>query len=130
MNHQTIAEIFEGGSVACGARISPIGEAVWNPHPAFTGVYLKHLVKGEDTQGRISCHLVRVEAGHEIGKHIHEGKEEIHEVLGGRGRCLVAGREYTYAPGIVSVIPGDTEHLVRAVDEDLLLFAAFSPALL
>ena len=130
MDQQSSITIFEEGSVACGARVRPIGEAEWNPHPAFTGVYLKHLVKGEDTQGRISCHLVRVEAGHEIGRHIHAGKEEIHEVLGGRGRCLVAGREYTYAPGIVSVIPGDTEHLVQAVDEDLLLFAVFSPALL
>ena len=60
-------------------------EIAWSAHPTFKGVYLKHLVKGEDTDGKFSCHLVKVEAGCQIGSHIHEGKWELHEVLEGIG---------------------------------------------
>jgi hypothetical protein len=35
----------------------------WQPHPAFPGVHMKHLVLGADTGGALSCHLVRVAAG-------------------------------------------------------------------
>lgn len=103
-------------------------EFLWNAHPTFKGVYLKHLVKGEDTAGKFSCHLVKVEAGCQIGLHIHEGKWELHEVLEGSGECILNQQKITYHAGVTAIIPENIEHIVNA-DQELYLLAKFIPAL-
>lgn len=105
-------------------------DAPWNAHPVFRGVWLKHLVLGKDTGGLLSCHLVRVEAGCEIGGHVHEGSVELHEVLCGKGTCDVEGRETAYTPGVCMVVPKGAAHRVAALDADMHLLAKFAPALL
>jgi len=111
-----------------GARLAR--EAEWNAHPVFKGVWLKHLVLGKDTGGLLSCHLVRVEEGCEIGNHVHADSVELHEVLSGRGSCEVEGRETAYVPGICLVVPKGAPHKVSALDGDMYLLAKFAPALL
>lgn len=105
-------------------------ELEWNAHPAFQGVFLKHLVKGEATEGKFSCHLVKIEAGCEIGEHLHEGKWELHEVIDGTGRCFLLEKEIPYKLGISAVIPADLKHRVVAGENGLYLLAKFIPALL
>ena len=115
--------------------ITPTGERSadlqdWTPHPVFPGVWMKHLIKGEDTGGLLSCHLVRIENGCEIGAHAHESSLELHEVLSGKGVCLMDGRDTEYRPGVCLVIPVGERHTVAARDCDLHLMAKFTPALL
>ncbi len=106
-----------------------VGELNWNAHPKFKGVFLKHLVKGDITDKRFSCHLVKVEAGCEIGEHIHENNWELHEPIEGIGKGFVREKEINYEPGISVVIPEGVKHKVVAGNEDLYLLAKFVPAL-
>ncbi len=115
-------------NVLSGARDA--GELPWNPHPAFEGVALKHLVRGEDTQGALSCHLVRLEPGKGLAGHLHEGQWELHEVLAGSGEAGLAGQRLTYLPGVTTVVPRGVPHEVTAGPEGLIFFAKFFPALL
>jgi len=101
----------------------------WNPHPKFSGVFLKHLVPGKDTGGRLSLHHVRINPGCSIGDHTHAGQVEIHDVLDGEGSCTLAGMEIEYSPGVVGIMPADTVHRVEAGDRGLLLLATFAPPL-
>jgi len=101
----------------------------WNPHPKFKGVFLRHLVTGRETGGRVSLHHVRIDHGCAIGDHTHAGQEEIHDVLSGEGTCTVEGKEIRYVPGIMGIMPADTVHRVEAGLEGLLLLATFSPPL-
>ena len=101
----------------------------WNPHPKFAGVFLRHLVTGKDTGGRMSLHHVRIDPGCTIGDHVHAGQVEIHDVLAGRGICTLAGTDILYNPGVVGVIAADQVHRVEAGDRGLLLLATFSPPL-
>ena len=101
----------------------------WNPHPKFSGVFLKHLVTGNDTGGRMSLHHVRVYPGCSIGDHAHAGQVEIHDVLEGAGSCTLAGTEIDYRPGVVGIMPADIVHRVDAGDRGLLLLATFAPPL-
>ena len=55
---------------------------------------------------------------------------ELHEVIGGRGRCTIGEETFDYFPGAVSYIPDDIKHSVRADAEGLYILAKFSPALL
>lgn len=102
----------------------------WNAHATFKGVFLKHLVKGEDTGGKFSCHLVKVESNCEIGEHIHKDKWELHEIIDGEGKGILAEKEIPYKPGVSVVIPEGVKHKVIAGEEDLYLLAKFVPALI
>lgn len=117
-------EVF---SVIGSARVADLP---WNFHPTFPGVSLKHLIIGKDTSGKFSSHLVRVNGGCEIGEHIHEGKWELHEIIAGQGKCIIEGKEIDYIEGVSAIIPAETSHIVKAVDNDLYILAKFVPALL
>ena len=121
--------IWEGRVVALSGEKNA-EELPWSNHPTFPGVSLKHLLTAEDTEGKFSCHLVRVLKGHEIGRHIHAGKWELHEVVSGAGRCVVEDRMVEYRPGVIMAIPADSPHVVSAQEGDLFLRAKFIPALL
>ncbi|MCL2147946.1 MAG: AraC family ligand binding domain-containing protein [Methanomassiliicoccaceae archaeon] len=115
-----IAEQFES---------APGGDG-YVPHKAFKGVYLKHLVTGGMTEGRISSHLVKVEPFCGLELHTHPEQVEVHEVIQGSGECRIADREVAYAPGTVEAIPMGVPHKVTAGKEGLYILAKFSPALL
>ena len=102
----------------------------WQDHPAFAGVRLRHLVTAADTQGQLSCHIVRLSPGASLAGHVHDGQWELHEIVSGDGKAELAGREADYAPGVTAVIPRGTPHAVTAGEQGLCLLAKFFPALL
>jgi mannose-6-phosphate isomerase-like protein (cupin superfamily) len=106
-----------------------MGNIPWNKHATFPGVYLKHLVKGDQTDGRFSCHLVKVEAGCELGEHIHANNWEIHEIVSGIAAGYLEGKEMPYTPGTTAIIPAGSKHRVVAGESDLYIRAKFIPAL-
>lgn len=127
---QQLAQTIKQGRIVVAGETTPVSERIWNEHPTYPGVYLKHLLTGEDTQGRFSSHLIRVRQGCEIGLHVHEGKMELHEVVQGHGQCMLQGETIAYESGVASLIPADAPHRLLATDEDLYLLAKFVPALL
>jgi quercetin dioxygenase-like cupin family protein len=125
-----ISYLFETNRVNFLNASNNISEMAWDKHPKFEGVFLKHMVTGSDTNGVLSYHLVKVEPNCKIGEHIHEGKLEIDEVIQGNGTCTLAGSEFPYSVGSVSVLPADMAHKVSAGKDGLFILAKFSPALL
>ena len=115
-----IAEQFEAASNSID----------YTQHKTFMGVSLKHLVKGDMTNGRISSHLVKVEPFCSLEEHVHPEQLEIHEVVQGTGKCLIAGKETAYIPGTVAVISQGTPHSVTAGESGLYILAKFIPSLL
>lgn len=112
-------------------RDTDLGALPWNPHPAFPGVAMKHLVTGSDTDGTLSAHLVRVEPGCCLMEHVHPDKLELHEVVLGAGTCALADKTVRYEPGTCGLIPANVAHSVRADAENFLyILAKFAPALL
>jgi len=119
-----------GGKIVYLDKEFSVTDLDWNPHPSFEGVFLKHLVKGESSDGKFSCHLIRIKDGFEIGDHIHEGKWELHEVIGGVGKGVMAGKEIVYELGVTVVVPENVKHKIVADNGDVYLLAKFIPALL
>ncbi|OGR39477.1 MAG: hypothetical protein A2051_02730 [Desulfovibrionales bacterium GWA2_65_9] len=128
--------------VGAGRLARPDGDSdlstrPWNPHPRFAGVALRHLLTAADTDGALSAHLVRIDAGAELSSHTHDGSLELHEVVQGSGVCTLDGREAIYQPGVCGLIPAGVAHSVRANakqdghdGEALYILAKFAPALL
>lgn len=120
---------FDNGVVTGPDFDTRAGDLEWLPHPVFTGVFLKHLVTGGDTDGRFSVHLVRLEPGAEIGRHVHETSWELHEVVHGSGQCRLLDRDREYRRGVVAMMPESEPHSVQAGPDGLCMFAKFVPAL-
>ncbi len=130
MESKEIAACMSNGTIACFERDVEAGNIEWNEHPKFRGVFLKHLIRGTDTGGQLSCHLVKVDPGCMLDEHIHESEWELHEVIGGEGSGIMNSRDIPYHPGRMAVIPKGARHKVVAGDEGLTLLAKFFPALL
>ncbi len=62
------------------------------------------IVKGDTTNNKFSCHLVKIEAGCEIGEHIHEKNWELHEPVEGIDRGFIEEKEIAYELGVSAVI--------------------------
>jgi oxalate decarboxylase/phosphoglucose isomerase-like protein (cupin superfamily) len=107
-----------------------IAQLAWNAHPKFPGVFLKHIIQGAASDGKLSCHLVRVNPGCALETHIHENQWELHQVVAGDGHCLLIERRIPYNPGCLALIPQGASHRVEAGAKCLLLLATFFPALL
>ncbi|MEW6104593.1 MAG: LuxR C-terminal-related transcriptional regulator [bacterium] len=118
-----IVRKIEKGKVVCLDKEQEIGILQWNAHPAFKGVFFKHLIKAESTNSKFSCSLVRIDAGYEISEHIHEDRWELHEIISGIGKGILKDKEIQYAPHISVVIPEGIKHKVIADKEDLYLMS-------
>lgn len=111
-------------------RDDAAGKIPWNQHPKFKGVYLKHLIKGADTDGKLSCHMVKIDPNAILEEHIHENQWELHEVIEGEGQFLLDAKQTRYYPGCMGIIPMGTNHKVVAGKTGLVLLAKFFPALI
>ncbi len=126
---KTIFEKFDCGQLLLPDSEKDFSAVEWNKHPTFKGVELKHLITSADTNGKFSCHLVRIAPNMEIGSHVHTCQIELHEVIDGSGICINDGASLSYLPGTVSVMQMNTAHEVIAGKDGLYLFAKFIPAL-
>jgi len=71
------------------------------------------LKSAEDTAGELfKCEYIALVVSPEPRDHIHTHQEERLEVVEGRVRCRVAGKEYVLERGSVMVIPPGTPHAV------------------
>lgn len=130
METKEITACLANGSTTYMDREESTGEIPWNRHPKFKGVYLKHIIKGTDTDGMLSCHMVRIDANAILEEHDHENQWELHEVIEGEGKFVLESKETPYHPGRIGIIPKGTKHKVIAGENGLILLAKFFPALM
>lgn len=125
----------EHGKANTGEHIHFMGETrdisriPWTEHPAFEGVFMKHLIVGAQTLGRFSSHLVRIDPGCSLGEHCHDEHMELHEIKTGGGRAHLDKAEFDCVPGDVTLIPKGTSHSLQAAETGMTLYAKFFPAL-
>jgi quercetin dioxygenase-like cupin family protein len=120
-----IFQQFENGILVQAGQTTRVSLFAWNEHKNFAGVFLKNVVTTDQTTGLLSCHLVRIDPHCAIGLHTHPTSMELHEVVQGKGVCLIGQEEVAYVPGTVAIIACNTPHEVRAGAEGLCLFAKF-----
>ena len=130
METREIAACLANATTTYVDRDDAAGEIPWNQHPKFKGVYLKHLIKGADTDGKLSCHMVKIDPDAILEEHIHENQWELHEVIKGEGKFILDTKETPYYPGRMGMIPKGTNHKVIAGEKGMVLLAKFFPALI
>ncbi|MFH0975395.1 MAG: AraC family ligand binding domain-containing protein [Spirochaetota bacterium] len=124
------ANWLENGSVFInGEKLNNTSSIQWEKHPKFEGVFIKNLFTGSDSNNNLSAMIVKIEPNHEIGNHIHEGKAELHEIIDGDGEAMVDNTTLNYYPGVISLIPGNILHNIKAGKKGMILLAKFTPPL-
>lgn len=125
-----ITNISEDGVIYInGNKTNNISNIQWINHPKYAGVLIKNLLSGDESNNNLSAMLVRIEPHHEIGNHVHEGRSELHEIISGKGIATIDNTQINYGPGVISFIPNDIPHSVKAGDTDMILLAKFTPPL-
>ncbi len=130
MDLKDITESIENGCILTLNKETDIGKIEWTKHPEFNGVFLKHLIKGSDADGKISCHLVKIDPEYGLKEHKHDSQWELHEVIDGCGSFILNNIKKEYYPGQMAVIPKGLKHEVTAGEKGLVLLAKFFPPLL
>lgn len=130
MDRRGIMVRLAEGNITFPNRSEAIESLPWNEHPRFKGVFLKHLIRGADTEGKLSCHIVRIDPCCVLEEHVHENQWELHEVMEGEGVLLAYNCETSYYPGQMAMMPKGTAHKVAAGEGGLVMLAKFFPALL
>jgi quercetin dioxygenase-like cupin family protein len=103
----------------------------WSPHPIVKGVQIKPLVSKKEDGLDVTCMLVKVPAGKEVGEHIHPDQDDILYAVSGKAIMWVDGTgEFPLHPGIFVRVPKGTRHRISQVEEELLVYDVFCPALL
>jgi quercetin dioxygenase-like cupin family protein len=118
------------GKVVCLGRDTCSGDVEWSPHPRFEGVRMKHLVKGADTGGKFSSHIVHIAEGKEICDHTHASQYEYIQILSGTGTARLGDKVIPCTPGVNMVAPDNVDHCLKPEGGDIYLLATFVPALL
>ena len=130
MERREIAACMANGSTTYMDRDEATGEIPWNEHPKFKGIFIKHIIKGIDTDGMLSCHMVRIDPNAILEDHLHDNQWELHEVIEGEGKFVLESKETLYNPGRMGIIPKGARHKVVAGENGLILLAKFFPALM
>lgn len=130
MTTNEFSELAVNGTIATIEGTISSAEQPWNPHPAFEGVHLKHIITGNNTDGQLSCHIVRIDPGCTLESHIHENQWELHEIIEGSGEAKLKTKTMSYHPGKSAIIPKGEIHSVQAGKKGLTLLAKFFPALI
>ncbi|MFH0925760.1 MAG: cupin domain-containing protein [bacterium] len=130
MEHTEIFKLIEQGRILYQDKKEEIKNINWEEHAKFKGVFLKHLIKGKETNNLFSSHLVKIDPNCIIDIHQHEKLIELHEVIEGSGEFSLADLNAPYHPGQMAVIPKGVDHKVIANENGLVLLAKFFPALL
>lgn len=125
-----IATSIADGRIHHTDRSESIPNIEWKAHPICEGVYLKHLIKGVDTDGLFSSHLVKISPNCRLDTHCHECQLELHEIMDGQGTFRLLDESHDYHLGKMAVIPKGVNHMVQAGEKGLTLLAKFFPALL
>lgn len=107
-----------------------IGDVDWKPHPAgHDGVKMKVLRSKEDSEVESSIALVKVEEGFEVPEHIHEDADDNLYILEGKAKMRVDDEVFNIDDGCQITVPKGTVHEIFDVENDLLIYDVFSPAI-
>ncbi len=112
-----------------GKKTMNISDIPWNKHSKFEGVYIKNLLTASESNNNLSAMIVKIDPECEIGIHIHEESAELHEIIEGKGEAIVGNNTIDYYSGVVSFIPANIPHKIKANEKGIILLAKFTPPL-
>lgn len=101
------------------------------PHAQMLDVTLQYLLSAKTDAAPLTCAIVRLPAGSQPERHVHENSDDMLYVLTGRGKLWVSGKGVSsLTPGTFVRVPKGVLHAPMDIEEDLILYNVWLPAIL
>ncbi|MHB8114649.1 MAG: cupin domain-containing protein [Bellilinea sp.] len=73
--------------------------------------------------------VMAIKPGDEIGTEIHNGNDQFFRIEAGKGKAVLAGKEFQLEDGMVVVVPAGVQHNIinTSANEMLKLYTIYSP---
>jgi mannose-6-phosphate isomerase-like protein (cupin superfamily) len=74
--------------------------------------------------------VMAIKPGDEIGAETHDSNDQFFRIEAGKGKAVLAGKEYPLEDGMVVVVPAGVQHNIinTSANEMLKLYTIYSPA--
>ncbi len=89
METKEFAASMANGSATYMDRDEAMGDICGMSIPNSKEILLKNIIKGIDTDGMLSCHMVRIDPNTILEDDFHENQWELHEVIEGEGKFVL-----------------------------------------
>ena len=107
-----------------------ISEVDWESHFMKVNGKIKWIYTREKDGSPITVMLVRLYKGVTLPDHVHPDQPDLIHILEGKGTMFIDGvGEFPAEAGMVIKVPPNTKHSIRNIEEDLLLYNVFAPAI-
>jgi quercetin dioxygenase-like cupin family protein len=91
---------------------------------------IKFIYTKEKDESPITVMMVKLKKGVSLPEHVHPDQPDLVYVLEGKATMFIDGEgEFPLLPGMVVQVPPNTSHAMRNVEEELLVYNVFSPAI-
>jgi quercetin dioxygenase-like cupin family protein len=129
MRNDDMSSTLEKTTIFFPEQVVHADDMPWYSPPGWKGVFLKDLIGENQTYGKFSYHLVRVQENCEVPLHSHDTQWEWNAILGGNGTFILNKKEISVSKGQTFVTPPGVSHIIRAGNRDIVLLAMFVPPL-
>ena len=102
----------------------------WEAHFMTDRGKIKWIYTREKDESPITVMKIFLEKGVTLPDHRHRDQPDLIYVLEGKATMFIDGEgEFSMEPGMIVLVPPNTLHAIRNIEEDVLLYNVFSPAM-
>ena len=110
------------------APFKEMSKVEWEPHFMTDNGQLRWIYTRERDDSPISVVEVLLRKGVTLPDHVHRDQPDLIYVLDGKATMFIEGEdEFPLEAGKVVLVPPNTLHAIRNVEEDLYVYNVFSP---
>ncbi len=107
-----------------------ISDVDWEDHFMTDKGKIKWILTRERDESPITVMKVHLEKGVTLPDHVHRDQPDLIYVLEGKATMFIDGEgEFPMEAQMVVMVPPNTLHAIRNVEEEVLLYNVFSPAI-
>ena len=110
------------------AAFKKMSEVEWGPHFMTDNGKIRWIYTRENDEAPITVTNVQLGKGVTLPDHVHRDQPDLIYVLEGKATMFIDGeRGFPLEPGMVVLVPPNTLHAIRNVEEDLYVYNVFAP---
>jgi len=105
-------------------------EVEWEPHFMTDKGKIRWIYTREKDESPIAVMQIFLEKGVTLPDHVHRDQPDLIYVLKGKATMFIDGvGEFPAEAGMIIQVPPNTKHAIRNIEEDILLYNVFAPAI-
>lgn len=102
----------------------------WEGHFMDENCRIKWIYTREKDGAPLTAMLIELKKGITLPDHKHQDQPDLIYPIKGKATMYIEGEgEFVLKPGMVIMVPPNTKHAVRNVEETVLMYNVFSPAI-